>query len=159
MNITFRTITDDDLPFLARLYASTREEEVAVTGWSEEEKENFLRMQFRAQHAHYQEHYAGAQFNLILVGGEPAGRIYVDRREDEHRIVDIALLPEHRDKGIGGGIMQDLLDEAAKAGKLVRIHVERNNPAMQLYDRLGFQKVGDTGVYFLMEWKSEEKED
>ena len=159
MNITFRTITDDDLPFLARLYASTREEEVAVTGWSEEEKENFLQMQFRAQHAHYQEHYAGAQFNLILVGGEPAGRIYVDRREDEHRIVDIALLPEHRGKGIGGGIMQDLLDEAARAGKLVRIHVERNNHAMQLYNRLGFQKVGDTGVYLLMEWKSEEKED
>lgn len=153
-SISFRPITDDDQELLYRIYASTREEELAVTEWSAEEKEAFLRQQFAAQHAHYQQSYGNPTFDIILVDGEPAGRLYVDRREDEHRIVDIALLPEYRGRGLGGAMMQNLLDEAAAAGKLVRIHVEKYNPARHLYDRLGFRKTEDQGVYDLMEWKS-----
>lgn len=155
-SISFRPITDDDQELLYRVYASTREEELAVTPWSREEKEVFLRQQFNAQHQHYQQNYENATFDVILVEGEPAGRLYVDRRKEEHRIVDIALLPNHRGQGLGGGIMQNLLDEAAAAGKLVRIHVEKNNPARHLYDRLGFRKVEqeeEQPVYDLMEWK------
>ena len=153
-SITFRPIRDDDREFLYRVYASTREEELAQTPWNDDEKQQFLQMQFTAQHTHYQKYHGDSQFDLILLDGEPIGRLYVQRGDDEIRIVDIALLTEQRGTGIGGGIMQDLLAEAAAADKPVRIHVEQNNPALHLYERLGFRKTGDTGVYFLMEWSA-----
>ena len=82
-----------DRSFLFAVYASTRELELAAVEWDVAQKAAFVRMQFDAQHAYYQEHYAGAAFDIILVNGQPAGRLYVSREEDEIRIVDIALLP------------------------------------------------------------------
>jgi ribosomal protein S18 acetylase RimI-like enzyme len=152
LTIGFRPITDDDQGFLYELYASTRQDEMQLVPWSDAEKEAFLRMQFTAQHKHYQEHYADAEYLVVLREDQPIGRLYVDRRETELRVLDIALLPEHRGQGIGGRLMRDLLAEAAAAGKAVRIHVEHNNPAMRLYDRLGFVKIDENGVYYLMEW-------
>lgn len=151
--ITFRPVEDGDLEFLARLYASTREYEMAQVPWSEEQKAAFLRQQFQAQHDFYMEQFGDAQFSVVLLDGEPAGRLYVDRREDEIRLIDIALLPEHRGRGIGGGLMRDLLAEGEEAGLPVRIHVEKNNPAYRLYDRLGFERIEDQGVYDLLEWR------
>ncbi len=90
---------------------------------------------------------------IVEKDGEPIGRLYIDRREDEHRLIDIALLPEWRGKGVGSELMRGVLDEAREAGKLVRIHVEQNNPAMRLYKRLGFEEIEDQGVYRLMEWR------
>src|SRR4051812_1889372 len=89
--LTFRPITEADLPFLARLYASTRTEELAVTGWSQQQQQHFLQQQFEAQHAHYQKYYTGSDFLLIERNGVPIGRLYVSRGAEEHRIVDIAL--------------------------------------------------------------------
>ena len=149
--ISFRPIHDGDKPFLYQVYASTRAEELAVVPWDDAEKERFLQFQFDAQHQHYQEHYADASFDVIELDGEPAGRLYLRRCEDEHRVVDIALLPEYRGKGIGGKIMKNIVDEADHAKLPVRIHVEHNNPAMRLYERLGFRQIDDTGVYYLME--------
>ena len=88
---------------------------------------------------------------MILAGGEPAGRLYVARWENELRIVDIALLPEFRGRGIGGALLAELLAEADAAGKPVSIHVERENRAMGLYRRLGFVEVEEVGVYFKLE--------
>ena len=153
--IQFRPVQDQDLAFLYRLYASTREQELAVTGWDETQKRAFLTMQFEAQHNFYKDHFATARFDLILLDGEPIGRIYVDRRVDEIRIIDIALVPAYRNRGIGGQLLRDLLDEAATAQLPVRIHVERLNPALGLYRRLGFEHVADNGVYYLMEAKGE----
>lgn len=152
--ITFRPVEADDQELLYGVYASTRTEELAPVPWTEAQKEAFLRMQFRAQTLDYQANYPDAERRLILVDGVPAGRLYVDRREDEVRIVDIALLPAHRGAGVGGAILRDLLAEAAAAGKPLRIHVEQVNPALRLYERLGFKRIGDTGVYYLMEWKA-----
>ncbi len=149
---TLRPITPEDQELLVRIYASTRAEELAAVPWSEQEKDNFLRFQFDAQHKYYQEHFPRAAFDLILHDGEPIGRLYVDRRASEIRLIDIALLPEHRGSGLGSEIMRDVLDEGRAAGKLVRIHVEHNNPAMRLYRRLGFKKIEEQGVYHLMEW-------
>ena len=147
-----RPIRDDDLPFLARVYASTREEELAtVVDWSEEQKQAFLRQQFEAQHAWYQENYANAAFDVVEVDGQPAGRFYVDRWEREVRIVDISLLPEHRGRGLGGALLAALFAEADAAGKPVSVHVERFNPALRLYERLGFRFREDKGVYLLLE--------
>src|SRR5215211_5883167 len=113
--------------------------------------EAFLRRQFEAQDAHYREHYDGASFDVIEVDGEPAGRLYVARWEDEIRIMDIALLPEQRGAGIGTRLLRDLLDEGRRTGKRVSIHVEKHNRALRLYERLGFAPVADRGVYLLLE--------
>ncbi len=153
-NVDFRPITPEDEAFLYRLYASTRESELAVTGWEDAQKEAFLHMQFAAQHRHYQEHYTETSFDLIVLNGEPAGRLYLARWAQEFRIVDIALLPGWRSKGIGSGIIKDILREAQAHGLPVRVHVECFNPALRLYYRLGFQKIADKGIYYLLEWSS-----
>ena len=151
-SLTLRPITPDDEPFLYRVYAGTREDELAPLSWDEAQKQAFLTMQFTAQHRYYQEQYPEAAFQIILLEGRPVGRLYVARWPDEIRIVDIALLPDYRSAGIGTSLLKDLLAEAESAGKPVRIHVERFNPARRLYDRLGFTQIADRGVYLLLEW-------
>jgi ribosomal protein S18 acetylase RimI-like enzyme len=152
-SIALRPITPEDDSFLAGLYASTRAEELVVTGWSDDEKALFCRRQFDAQTAHYSANYPRASFQVIERDGEPVGRIYVARWEKEIRIVDITLLPQSRGAGIGTKLLRELQDEARSAGKSLTIHVERFNPALRLYERLGFQQIEDKGVYLLMEWR------
>lgn len=151
--LTFRSITDADLPFLARVYASTRAEELAtVVGWNDEQRAAFVDQQFRAQHAHYQKYYPEADWLVTSHAGEDVGRLYIERWPTQHRIIDIAFLPEHRGRGFGEALLRDLMEEAAAAGKDVSIHVEKYNPAMRLYRRLGFKVEEDKGVYDLMRW-------
>jgi ribosomal protein S18 acetylase RimI-like enzyme len=152
--ISFRPIADTDQPFLRELYASTRAQDMAVVPWTAAEKQVFLDQQFEAQHRYYREQFANARFDLVLDDGSPIGRLYLDRRELEHRLIDIALVPEARGRGIGARLMRDVMEAAASEGKMVRIHVEHNNPAIHLYTRLGFEKVEDQGVYELMEWRA-----
>jgi GNAT superfamily N-acetyltransferase len=153
--ISLRPITPEDDSFLARVYASTRVDELAVTGWSDEEKAVFCRRQFDAQSAYYAANYPGASLRVIERDGWPIGRLYVARWEKEIRIVDITLLPEFRGSGTGTKLLGELLDEARSAGKSLTIHVERFNPALRLYERLGFKQIEDKGVYLLLEWSSQ----
>ena len=148
--LAFRQAADADMPFLAALYASTRLDELAPTGWSEGQKAHFLAQQFAAQHRHYMQHYADAVRLVVESRGAPIGRLYLARWPREHRIVDIAFLPAHRGRGFGTALLGDLIDEADAARKAVTIHVEKNNPARKLYLRLGFAIVEDKGVYDLM---------
>jgi len=150
--VSLRPITDADLPFLLRLYATTRADELAQVPWTDEQKAMFVHQQFEAQHAWWQEHYATERFDLVLVGGQPVGRLYVDVWEREIRIVDIAMMPEFRRGGIGTLLLRRVFREADAAGKPVSIHVEVFNPARRLYERLGFVEKGTHGdVYILME--------
>jgi ribosomal protein S18 acetylase RimI-like enzyme len=126
-------------------------EELAVVPWDEAQKDAFLRMQFDAQDAWWHENYAEASFDVILVEGEPAGRLYVHRGASEIRIVDIALMPEHRGNGVGTRLLEELLAEGDAGAKSVTIHVERMNPALRLYERLGFAVAEDKGVYLFLE--------
>ncbi|MEA2572784.1 MAG: hypothetical protein QOH93_82 [Chloroflexia bacterium] len=153
MKITLRPIEPGDMEFLYWVYASTREAELAVTVWDDAQKETFLQMQFNAQHTYYREYYPNASFQVILCDGQPAGRLYVDRWPDQIRVMDIALLAQFRNAGVGTRLLNDLLAEGALSGKPVTIHVEMYNPAMRLYERLGFSKIGERGVYYLMEWR------
>jgi len=152
--VMLRPIGPEDEPFLYEVYASTRAEELEVTTWSDEQKADFLRMQFAAQHQYYHEHYTNTELDVILVDGQPAGRLYVSRGADEVRIMDIALLPAYRNRGIGTHLIGALQAEAALARKPLSIHVERFNPALHLYERLGFVPVADRGVYLFLEWRS-----
>lgn len=150
--ISFRPITEADKQILSTLYAETRWEELLPVPWSETDKKAFLQMQFDAQHAYYLLHFADAQFDLILVNGIPAGRLYLHERQDEIRIIDIALLKKYQDKGIGTQLLNQILNQGKINSKPVRIHVEKNNPALRLYRRLGFQEIADQGIYLFMEW-------
>ena len=131
--------------------------ELALLDWDDGQKETFLKMQFAAQHQFYQEQFPQAEFRVILLDHEPIGRLYIDRTKDEIRLIDIALLPPHRNKGIGNSILKDILAEGGRAGLPVQIHVERFNRALRLYERLGFREIGDNSVYYLMEWSPDEQ--
>lgn len=154
VGVSFRPVTEADLPFLYRVYASTRADELAPLPWSADQKAAFLTMQFRAQHADYQRNYPGAERLVIVRGCEPIGRLYLERGGREYGVIDIALLPEHRGQGLGAAIMRDLQDEAGAAGKPLSIYVEKFNPALRLYRRLGFETIEDKGVYDLMRWSA-----
>ncbi|HEX6376500.1 MAG TPA: GNAT family N-acetyltransferase [Allosphingosinicella sp.] len=153
LGVSFRRFTEADLPFLASVYASTRTEELARTGWPDEMKRQFLAHQFDAQHRHYMRHYPEAEWLVIERGGEAIGRLYREEWPSQLRLIDISLLPETRGQGIGSAILADLMEEAVAAGKPLTIHVEKNNPAMRLYLRLGFVGIDEHGVYDLMEWR------
>lgn len=155
--INLRPLTDNDLAFLFTLYASTRANEMAVVNWSESEKQSFLKMQFDAQDTYYRQQFKRASFQVIYDDSQPIGRLYVDRREQEIRVIDIALMSDYRNRGIGKNLMQQLIAEADAANQPLTIHVEHNNPAMSLYKRLGFEHIQDEGVYYLMEWSNHSK--
>ncbi len=150
-DIQLRPATDQDLAFLYRVYASSRADEMALVPWDDEQKAVFLKMQFQLQHKYYHEQFTRARFDLIELDGKPVGRLYVEERPDEIRIIDIALLEAFRSQGIGSQLLESILARGQELGLPVRIHVEKNNPALHLYDRLGFHVIGDQGVYYLME--------
>lgn len=150
--IALRPETPADEALSRAVYSATRADELAPVPWSAEQKAAFLSMQFEAQRAHYREHYPDAAFDVVVVDGEDAGRLYVGRFDGEIRVVDIALLPPFRGRGVGTALLRGLLDEARASGRKVVIHVEHQNPARTLYDRLGFLPVAEVGPYVRMEW-------
>ena len=152
-SIGFRPVDDADMQFLHDLYASTRAEELSVVDWPETQKRAFLSMQFEAQHRYYHEQYPDAEYLVVQQDDIDIGRIYLHRRADELRLIDIALMPEARNHGLGNKLLKELLDEGQASSLPIRIHVETFNPAMRLYLRLGFQPIEDQGVYQLMEWR------
>lgn len=157
-SLAWRPAVADDDAFLYKLYCTTRLAEMAGWGWNEAQQETFLRMQFTAQRHHYEIAYPGAAHTILLFDDQPAGRLLVFRSKLENVLVDIALLPEKRGIGIGTALILELLEEANKAGKPVRLHVERHNRARGLYERLGFEIIEDTGIYFKMEWRPAARE-
>ena len=155
LGITYREAGDSDSLFLSVVYASTREEELMQTGWPDEMKQQFLAHQFNAQNLDYQRNFPHAERLVIERNGEGVGRLYIVDLDDHILLIDLAILPAFRNLGIGGAIFADVMDQARAAAKPIRIHVEKNNPARRLYDRLGFAFYRDDGVYDLLEWRPE----
>lgn len=149
--IGFEAVKEEHRSFLFEVYAGTREEELRQTGWDETQQHAFLSMQFELQHRQYQQSYPNKDFRIILIDGQRAGRLYLDRSAKEIRIVDIALLPAFRGRGVGTRLLNELLAEGDATGRVVSIHVEKLNPALNLYRRLGFEAVADREVYWFME--------
>jgi GNAT superfamily N-acetyltransferase len=149
--VTRRTVTPGDEPFLRTVFASTRLEELSVLAWNPSAQEQFLDLQHRAQSHHWRTNHPDADYEIVLVDGVAAGRLYVERSDECVDVLDVALLPDHRGRGIGTRLMLEVIDEARRAGLPVRLHVERFNRARRLYDRLGFQEIADAGVYARME--------
>ncbi len=151
--LSFRPIVEQDREFLYRIYAAAREKEMALTGWSDEQKEEFLRMQFNLQHIQYLQNYREGSFEIILVDDIPAGRLYVNRGKEEIRIIDLELLVDFQNRGIGSKIMNDLAAEANRKNLPLTLHVLHDNPAIKFYERLGFKIKEDKGMYLLVEKK------
>lgn len=148
-SVTLRAATEEDRPFLLRLFASTREPELEAAGMPREQWAPFLDQQFEAQSRHYAT-YEATSFEVVQVDGEPAGRLIVARWPEELRVVDVSLLPEYRGRGIGGSLLSWLIEEADQRGVKTSIHVERFNPAQRLYARLGFREAADDGSLYLL---------
>ncbi len=153
--VTLRPARPEDRELLLAVYASTRAEELAPVPWTPEQKSAFVKMQFDAQNADYSRNYVGADFSVIEVDGAPAGRLYVERRPAEVRLIDIALLPPFRGTGIGTRLLAELIADADARGVPLTLHVELFNPARRLYERLGFVPVEEHGAYLLMERRPE----
>ena len=154
-----RPVAPEDDEFLLDVYASTRAEELAPVPWTDEQKRAFLRMQFDAQRGEYFQRFPDADYRVILVAGQPAGRLWVARTPRQIRLLDIALLPEFRGCGVGALLVRRLIDEAARAGLPLRHMVfELNQGAMRFYERLGFTRLELHGAYWEMERKPEERE-
>ncbi len=158
MGINLRATCSGDEDFLFAVYASTREDEMRLVDWDTAQKKAFLELQFKGQTSYYQKNYPGAQYQLILLDDQPIGRLYIHRRMDEIRIMDITLLPEFRGRGFGTVLLKNILDEATNKCLPVGIHVERFNPAQHLYERLGFRLAEDKGMYFFMKWSPTRRE-
>jgi ribosomal protein S18 acetylase RimI-like enzyme len=151
-----RPETDADIPFLTALYASTREDELAPVPWTDEQKQGFLAHQFQLQRHHYRTYFGDTAFDVIAQRGAPAGRLYLQVRKTQLHVIDLALMPDWRRRGIGTAILQAVYAAARAEGKAVGIMVEKFNPAMRLYRRLGFTDLADHGVYLEMEWRPDE---
>ena len=151
-SISFRAVTPEDEDFLLKLYKSSRGDDLLGLGWSEERISEFLEMQYEAQQRFYENDYQNATDEIVLLDGKPAGHLSIERREDEIRCVDIALLSENRHAGIGTFLIRRLQDEAKGVSKPLRLQVIRFNRAVTLLERLGFVRTGETGTHFQMEW-------
>ena len=156
-DITFKAISDQnfsnsDMAFLSKLYTSTRWDEVQQAPWSDQQRKEFLQKQFDSQHTHYLSHYPNSDFLIIIKENTKIGRVYLDRDDVSICLIDISLLPEHRNQGLGSLLLKELLTEAQDKNNKIVIHVENFNPAYQLYLKLGFKQVEDKGVYQYMEW-------
>jgi GNAT superfamily N-acetyltransferase len=150
--ITVRPVTPDDEAFLLKIYKSSRGDDLRGLGWDEDRISEFLGMQYEAQQLFHESEYKRASDQIILLAGEPAGRLIVERREHEIRCIDMALLPEHRNSGIGGFLISKLQDEARRENKPLRLQVIRFSRAVNLFERSGFVRTSETGTHFQMEW-------
>jgi len=151
--ISLRDASPEDEEFLLQVYYSTRADEMALVPWTDEQKAGFVRMQFDAQHSHYHESFAAADYKIVLRDEEPVGRLYVYRDGVSIQILDFTIIPAHRNQGIGSGLIQQLLAEATHESKVVRIHVETFNPSQSLFRRLGFSIIEENGFNHLLEWR------
>lgn len=149
--ITLRPVEADDYDFLIEIYGSTRAEEMALVPWTTEQQQAFIRAQFAAQQDHYAQKYPAASHDIIVCDDRPVGRLYVARLDQEIRIIDITLLPAERNARIGSYLIQQLLGEANRAGKITRIYVEEFNPSLRLFERLGFSPSEQHGIHLLMQ--------
>jgi GNAT superfamily N-acetyltransferase len=150
--ISLRPVTATDAELLLQIYQSSRGDDLRGLGWSEDRIREFLGMQYEAQQRFYEGEYKRAADEIILWEGRPAGRLVVERREHEIRCIDVALLPEHQNRGLGTFLIQRLQDEARKSKKPLRLQVIRFNRAVSLLERLGFVRTSETGTHFQMEW-------
>jgi ribosomal protein S18 acetylase RimI-like enzyme len=155
--VELRPVSETDNEFLLSVYASTRADELAQVEWVEGQQEMFLSWQLDLQRREYEARFPDAAYDVILVDQQPAGRIWVGSDDEQIRLLDIALLPQFQNRGVGTELVRRLIKEASRQGKVLRHMVfVLNNNAERFYERLGFKRIEDFGAYKHMEWRSTE---
>lgn len=151
--VELRPVAPEDEEFLLDVYASTRADEMALVDWPDEIKRAFLRSQLTAQRADYESRFrAATDYRVILADGAPAGRLWTARTAEQIRLLDIALLPEFQNRGVGKLLLRELIEESERARLPLRHMVfQFNEGGMRFYERLGFTPVGTAGAYVEME--------
>ncbi|HEY2911838.1 MAG TPA: GNAT family N-acetyltransferase [Candidatus Angelobacter sp.] len=152
VKITLRPVQDSDNELLLKIYGSSREQEMAQVPWTPEQKQQFVRMQWEAQKNHYAAQHPHATHEIICLESGAAGRLYLDRSGEKFHILDITLLPEHRNGGAGSILLGQIMAEAKQAGKPVSIYVETFNPSLRLFQRLGFTAIQQQGFHLLLQY-------
>ncbi len=150
--VVLRPVRSGDEPFLLEVYKSTRPE-ITELGWEAAQQEAFFKMQFNGQQRSYEMQYPEAAHQVILFKDEEVGRLITFITEHETRLADVALLPQYRNLGIGALLVKELCAEAARMNLPVRLQVSKFNPAIRLYERLGFYRIGESTTHFQMEWQ------
>ena len=151
--VSLRPVTDADQEFLIGVYAGTRADELAQVNWDDSQKDAFIRWQYAMQKQEYDARYPDARYNVILVDGVPAGRIWIGADDTQIRLLDIAIIPEFQNRGVGTHLLRQLMDEARRDNKPLRHMVFMlNENASRFYVRLGFKTIEDVGGYLHMEW-------
>jgi GNAT superfamily N-acetyltransferase len=151
--VVLRPVEPADDEFLLRVYEGTREQELNQVTWQEGQREYFVRWQFDMQRQEYHTRFPNAQYDLILVDGNPAGRIWVGSDETQIRLLDIAVIPEYQNQGVGTFLLHQLMDQATAEAKPLRHMVFLlNDNALRFYERLGFEVFEDLGGYKHMQW-------
>jgi GNAT superfamily N-acetyltransferase len=153
VSISLRPVTEADKEFLLELYQSSRGDDLRQLGWDEDRISEFLSFQHDAQQLFYRTDHQQASDEIVLVAGQPAGRLVVEQREGEIRCIEIALLPAHRGAGVGTKLLRELQQQARQINKPLRLQVIRFNRALTLFERLGFERTSETGTHFQMEWQ------
>jgi ribosomal protein S18 acetylase RimI-like enzyme len=153
-SIALRPALPDDEAFLLEVYTSNRGDDLAALDWPNDRIRDFLATQYAAQQLFFKTDYPQANELIILRESDRIGRIIVERGEHELRIVDIALLPPHCNAGVGTYVIKELLAEAGRLRRVLRLQVMRSNPAVGLFERLGLVRTGETGSHYQMEWRA-----
>ncbi len=154
-SIALRSPEADDEAFLFEIYLSSRGDDLTAMGWDAERIRTFLETQYAAQQRFLKANYPQGEDRIIMLDTQPIGRIVVERNDQEIRVVDVALLPQYRNSGIGTYLIRELLTEAARLGKPFRTQVIRSSAALGLFERLGIVKIGETGSHYQMEWRAD----
>lgn len=152
--LAVRPALPQDEIFLYDLYSAIRGPEFALAPISAAQKEQLIRMQFRAQMSEYAQMYPNSCYHLVLLDSKPAGRLWVAPGNGELLLVDIAVHPNLQGKGIGTVLVQRVQQEAVKARLPIRCCVFRfNTGSLRFHQRLGFSILREDQTHYHLEWR------
>jgi ribosomal protein S18 acetylase RimI-like enzyme len=144
---------EEDQAFRYQLFCDSRQPEFALL-LAPPAYQQVMNHQFHAQTVGYRTQFPQARFDIIELSGEPIGRIVVDRPGTMVHIIDQAIVPHLRGRGIGTALLRAIMDEAGAAGLPVRLEVNsENDPAFRLYQRHGFVPIETVPFYMSLEWR------
>jgi GNAT superfamily N-acetyltransferase len=152
-SLSLRAATAEDEPFLRALYRASRQAELAGAGWSDASIAAFADSQYALRAAAYRSTFPGADHFVLEHAGTPAGSLIAWRSAACVVLVDLAVAPASRGKGLGGAALARLQHEAARDGLAIALQVEKASRAVALYRRHGFAVIGEDDLHYSMSWQ------